>query len=121
MCEVGRRKGALWDQGGELKVAGLGVTGPEGAEASASLVMVMRRVRSGRRMRFSPPWQRHRVPPSRRFGRAPNSLARPPFSHGLLFYFHRGCATQRVPKRNTVTEKTNDICFDVPMTRRERH
>lgn len=87
------------------KVAGLGTTGPEGVEASASLVMVMRRVRSGRRMSFSPPWQRHRVPPREGSGVRPTRSLDPPSHTVLLFYFHRGCATQRVPKRNPVTEK----------------
>ena len=40
--KVGGRKEVLWDQG-RGNVAALGATGPEGAEASASLVMVMRR------------------------------------------------------------------------------
>ena len=54
-------------------------------------------LRSGRRMSFSPPWQRHRVPPREGFDAPPNSLPPPFFSQ---VYLHRGCAThaERIPK-----------------------
>ena len=100
MCvKVGGAEGGALGSGEGGNVAALGATGPEGAEASASLVMVMRRfcAASRRRMSFSPPWQRHRVPPREGFDAPPNSLPPPFFSQ---VYLHRGCAThaERIPK-----------------------
>jgi len=121
MCEVGRRKGALWDQGwGESGGAGDNGSGGSGGLCVPGHGHATRAQRAS--YEFLSSMATSPSPPSRRFGRAPNSLARPPFSHGFTILFpSRLCHTESPQKKPRNGKKQMTLCFDVPMTRRERH